>query len=146
MQTSEENLKIENGNSKTANLLQRLNGDLFEEDDVVVAVILEAEPAFVGARAALRLEIKFAFGYGLAFGVVGDFYAVENDDGVRPVERDFHGVPLGAGLARFGERLGEGIERTGDVIFVFLRGFGMVVDLNFVAVMNGHPFFARLDG
>src|SRR5262249_35057936 len=46
----------------------------------------------------------------------------------------------------FGERLGEGIERTGYVVLVFVRSFGMVVDLNFVTVVDGHPFFARLDG
>src|SRR5256885_10185714 len=126
--------------------LQRLKSDFFEHDDVVVAVILEAEPAFVGTRAVLGLEIEFAFGHGLALGVIGDFDAVEEDDGVRAIERDFHGVPFGAGLAGFGERLGEGIERAGDVIFVFVRSFGMIIDLDFIAVVDGHPGFARFDG
>src|SRR2546430_12507270 len=49
-------------------LLQRLNGDFFEHDDVVVAVILEAEPALVGTRAVLRLEIGFAIGNRRALG------------------------------------------------------------------------------
>src|SRR5256885_11099257 len=127
-------------------LLQRLNGDFFEHDDVVVAVILEAEPAFVGTGAVLGLEIEFAFGNRLALGVIGDLYAVEEDDRVRAIERDFHGVPLRAGLAGFGERLGEGIERAGDVVVVFVGSFGMIVDLNFIAVVDGHPWFARFDG
>src|SRR5262249_2771157 len=104
-----------------AMLLQRLDRDFFEKDDVVVAVILEAEPAFVGTRAALRFEIEFAFRNRLAFRVIGNFHPVENDDGVWTVESDFHGVPFGAGLAGFGERLGEGIERTGYVVLVFVR-------------------------
>jgi len=65
---------------------------------------------------------------------------------VRAVESDDHGVPFGAGLAGFGERLGKGIERAGNVGIVFVGGFWMIVDLHFVAVVNGHPGFARLDG
>jgi hypothetical protein len=57
-------------------LLQGLDADFFEKDDVVVAVILQADPTFVGAAAALRFEIKFAFGDRLALGVVGDLLAI----------------------------------------------------------------------
>src|ERR1700674_4594575 len=77
-------------------LAQRLQRYFLEKDDVVVAVILQAHVAFVGAAAALGLELKFFLGNGLAFGVVGYFHIVEDDDGVRPVKSDDHGVPLGA--------------------------------------------------
>ncbi len=43
------------------------HGDFLEEDDVVVAVILQADVAEIGARAALRLEIEFARRDGIAF-------------------------------------------------------------------------------
>src|SRR5207245_2326160 len=128
------------------NLVQRLDADFLEKDNVVVAVILQAHIALVGARAALRFEIIFVFGDGLALGVIGDGDIIENDDGARAVEGDDHGVPLGAGLAGFGQRLGERVERAGDVVLVFFRIFGMIVDLHFVAVVDGHPFLARLDG
>src|SRR6266849_5155347 len=55
-------------------LLQRLQRYFLEEDDVVVAVILQAHVAFVGTAAALRLEVKLFLGNGLALGVGGDFY------------------------------------------------------------------------
>src|SRR5437764_5215293 len=96
-------------------LLQRLDADFFEKDDVVVAVILQANPAFIRTAAALRLEIEFAFWNGLALGVVSNFDSVEFDDGVRAIEGDDHGVPFGAGLAGFGERLGQRVERAGEV-------------------------------
>src|SRR5205807_10463870 len=86
-------------------LFQRLDADVLEKDDVVVAVVLEADVPLVGASAAMRFEIEFALGNGLAFGVVGDGDIVENNDGARAIERDDHGVPLGTGLAWFGERL-----------------------------------------
>src|SRR5947208_2594353 len=127
------------------NLMQRLDADFLEKDDVVVAVILEADVTLVGPSAALRFEIEFAFGNGLPFRVVGDGDIVKNNDGARAVERNDHGVPLGTGLAGLGERLGQGIKSAGNVIFIFVRSFGMIVDLDFVAVMDGHPFFARLN-
>ena len=52
--------------------MEGLDGDFFEKDDVVVAVVLQANVAFVGAQAVLRLEIEFARGNRLAFGVIGD--------------------------------------------------------------------------
>src|SRR5713226_4772911 len=126
--------------------MKRLQRYFLEKNDVVVAVILQAHVAFVGTAAALGLEVKLFFGNGLALGVVGDFYVVEDDDGMRAVEGDEHGVPLGAGFAGAGERLGEGVERSGDVVFVFLGIFGLIVDLDFVAVMDRHPRLAGLDG
>src|SRR5204863_8195789 len=131
--------------SYNKNLMQRLDADFLEKDDVVVAVILEADEALVGASAALRFEIEFALGNGLAFGVVRDGDIVKNNDGARAVERDDHGVPLRTGLTGLGERLGQGIKRAGNVIFIFVRSFGMIVDLDFVTVMDRHPFLARLD-
>src|SRR6266853_5133541 len=133
---------------KTENwkLSQRLDADLFEKHNIVVAVILQADVALVGANTMLRLEIELAFGDGLAFGVVGDGDIVENNGGVRTVKGDDHGVPLGPGLAGFGEGLGQRIKRAGNVIFVFVGSFGMVVNLDFVAVVNGHPFLARFEG
>src|SRR6266404_1398598 len=127
-------------------LMQRLDADFLEKDDVVFAVILKADVALVGACAVLRLEIEFALGDGLAFGEVRDFYAIELNDGVRSVQRDDHGVPFRTGLAGFRERLGERVERAGDVVVVLLGFFRLVIDLHFVTVVDGHPFFARLDG
>src|SRR6266446_3473889 len=109
-------------------------------------VILQADVALVGANAMLRLEIEFALGDGLAFGVVGDGDIVEHNGGARAVERDDHGVPLGTGLAGLGERLGQRIECASNVIFVFVGRFGMVVNLDFVAVVDGHPFLAWFEG
>src|SRR6266481_1429252 len=126
--------------------MQRLDADFLEKDDVVVAVILEADVALIGANAGLRFEIEFALGDGLAFGVVGDGDVVENDDRARAIERDDHGIPLGTGLAGFGERLGQRVERAGDVIIVFVRILGMIVNLDFVAVVDGHPLLAWFDG
>src|SRR6267154_6635288 len=126
--------------------MQRLQCNFFEEHDVVVAVILQAHVTFVGASATLRLKVKFLFWNRLAFDVVGDLRIVEDNDGVWAIQRNDHGVPLGARLAGTGERLSEGIQRAGNVIFVFLGIFRLIVDLHFVAVVHRHPRLARLDG
>src|SRR5215813_2435286 len=76
------------GGSK--HLLQRLNADFLEEDHVVVAVILQAEPPFVRAGAAQRLKIKLAFRYGITLLVVGHLRSVQLDYRARPVQRDDH--------------------------------------------------------
>src|SRR5713101_6801376 len=109
-------------------LFQRLNADFLEKDDVVVAVILQADVALERARAMLRLEIEFALRDGLAFGVVGDGDIVKHHNGARSIEGDEHGVPLGAGLAG----LGQGIKGAGDVVLVFVGSFWMIVNLDFV--------------
>src|ERR1700730_8289857 len=93
-------------------LTEWLQSYFLEKDDVVVAVILQAHVAFVGATATLRLEVKFFLGNGLVLRGVGDIDVVEDDHGVRAVESDEHGVPLGAGLAGAGQRLGQRIERA----------------------------------
>src|SRR5713101_3342708 len=105
--------------------MKRLQRYFLEENDVVVAVILQAHVAFVGAAAALGFKVELFLGHGLALGIVGDLHIVEDDDGVRAVKSDEHGVPLRAGLARTGERLGEGVERASDVVIVFLGIFGL---------------------
>src|SRR5882762_1561964 len=114
--------RARNSEQKTRNskLLQRLDTDLFEKHNIVVAVILQADVALVGANAMLRLEIEFALGDGLAFGVVGDVDTVEHNGGARTVERDEHGIPLGPGLAGFVGRLGQRIKSAGNVILVFV--------------------------
>src|SRR5271156_2083688 len=108
---------------ETRTSVKRLRADFLEKYDVVVAVILQSDVAFVGTPSALRLEIEFFVGHRLAFGVVGDLYAVEFDDGVRAIEGDEPRIPFGAGLAGFGHRLGQRIERAGYVIVVFLGQF-----------------------
>ena len=54
-------------------------------------MILQADIAFVWAASALRLKIKFAFGHGLPFRVVGHFDIVEHNDGGI---RDQEGKPI----------------------------------------------------
>src|ERR1017187_807572 len=53
------------------------------ENDVVVAVIPEADVAFQRTRTSLRLEAEIPGRHGLAFRVIGYFDAVQVDDGVR---------------------------------------------------------------
>src|SRR5208283_5036099 len=130
----------------SAKLPQRLNRNFLENYDVVVAVILQPNPSFVGARATLRLEIELLVGNRLTLGIVRNLYAVQFDDGVRTIESDDHGVPFGAGFAGEGQGLGEGVQGSRDVVFILAGSFRMIVDLDFVAIVNGHPGFARLDG
>src|ERR1700687_5798294 len=99
-------------------LVQRLDTDFLEEDDVIVAVILEADVALVGPRAMLRLKIELALGHRLAFGVVGDGDVIEDHDRAWTIKRNEHGIPLGTGFAWARFRLGEGIERSGNVVFI----------------------------
>ncbi len=125
---------------------QRFYRDFLEEDYVVIAVVLQANVAVGWPWAALRFEIEFLFGHGLALGVVGDFDVVDCDNRARAIERDLHGVPLGAGFARFSKRFSERIKSAGDVVFVFIAGFGVIVDLHFVAIVDGHPRFGGSKG
>src|ERR1043165_9995144 len=128
-------------------LLQHLQCDLFEEDDVVLAVVLQADVAFIRTGAAHGLEIEFDLRRLFTFGVVGHFYAIEHHHCVRAVESDFHGVPLGAGLAGTGQRLRYRIKRAGHVIIrVFLGVLSPIVNLDLITVVDGHPGLAGLDG
>src|ERR1019366_7855561 len=79
---------------------QRLHGDFLEDDDVcvlvlifalvliIVAVVLKADPAEVRAPTTRALEPELPVGHRVAFCVVGDFNAIEHDDGARAVEGD----------------------------------------------------------
>src|SRR5580765_5374732 len=73
-------------------LFQRFDRHFLEEHDVVVAVILQAEPAEVRAGAVLWLEVKFLFRYWIAFLKVCDLLAIQRDDGVWTVQGDVHRV------------------------------------------------------
>src|SRR4051794_2253761 len=89
--------------------LQHFDCHFFEEHNVVVTMILQTEVSVIRTRAALRFEAEFAFGNWLALGVVCYLHAVERNRCVRPVESDFHCVPVGARLSgtrqRFGQRI-----------------------------------------
>src|SRR6185437_16467706 len=112
-------------------LLKRAERYFLEEDDIVIAVILQTKESKFGPSAAFRLIGKFLGWNGLSLCVVGDLYAVHGHDGVRPVESDIHCVPLRPGFARPRQRLRQRIERAGNVILVF--ALGDIVDLYFVA-------------
>src|ERR1700722_6432433 len=83
---------------RSGGFLQSSDGDLLEEDHVVVALILQADETEVGGRAALRFEIEFAIGHGVAVFVVGDLDPVQDHNRPRAVESYVHGVPFGTGL------------------------------------------------
>src|SRR5437667_8114587 len=85
------------------------DGDLPEVDHVVVAVVLKAEVALVGAASPIGLVGLFLGRHGLAFGIVRDLDAVHHDDRARSIQRNLHGVPL-ARLLRASQGFGERIE------------------------------------
>lgn len=105
-------------------LRQRSDGDFLKENDVVVAMIPEADVAFQRTRTSLRLEAELPGGHGLAFRVIGYFDAVQVDDGVRSVQRDLHGVPLGTGFSGPRQGIGLGIQSAGRVIPRFVGFLG----------------------
>src|SRR5579863_1179359 len=99
--------------------LEGLDGDFFEENDVVVAVVLQPNPAEIWPRTALRLEVKFARRHRIAVFVVGHLHAIENDDRARAVEGNVHRVPLGPRFpGMFHQRLGQRVEHGGLVILI----------------------------
>src|SRR5271165_1660237 len=57
-------------------LLQWLQVNFLEKYNVVVAVVLQANPSFVRTRAALRFEIELLVRDRLSFGVVRNLHAV----------------------------------------------------------------------
>src|SRR5258708_2744731 len=83
-------------------LLQLLDRDFLEVHDIGFAVILQADVAFQRPRAMLWLKVELALRHRVTFGVVRDFYAIQDNDSVRSVECDLHRVPLGTGLAGLG--------------------------------------------
>src|SRR5262249_48205795 len=108
-------------------------------------MVLQSDVAFVRTGTPLRFEFEFPLGNRLAFGVVSHLDAIHNNRRFRSVQRDFHGVPFRTGLPRTRQRLSQGIKRSGDVVVVFVRFLWLVINLNFVPIMNWHPFFTRLD-
>src|SRR5271167_270947 len=123
---------------------QHLDRDFFEEYYVIIAMILQADVAILRARSALRLEVEFLGGYGIALSEISHLHPVQNDNGVRAIQGNFHGVPLRSGLAGTRQWLGERVEHTGDVIFIF--ALRHVIDLHLIAVIHRHPCFARFNG
>src|SRR5579864_7240729 len=95
-------------------LVQLLDRDFLEEHDVFVAVILQADVAFQGSRAAMGFKIELSLRYRIAFGKVGDFDAVQHDHCVWAVQGDLHGVPLRPWFPRFGQGLCQRIQCAGD--------------------------------
>src|SRR5437879_6070141 len=83
-------------------LLEHLYGNFLEENDVFVAVVLQADVAIVRTRPALRLEVELFGRDWVTLGVIRDLHAIEKDYRVRSVQRDLHRVPLGARLAGAG--------------------------------------------
>src|SRR5207245_8090444 len=99
--------------------LLHLYCDFFEENYVCVTVILQAEISLIGPRSTLWLKIEFLRRHWIALGVFGDLHAIEYDGCRRAIQGNFHGVPLGTRLARSGQRLGQRIQSSSHVVFVF---------------------------
>ena len=102
-------------------------------------MILQAEVAFVGARAAVGLPLFFFRRHGLALRIVGDEDTVQGDDSPRPFNRDVHGVPLARTPLRPRCGFGEGVKDARAVVIVVV-----VVNLDLIAAIDGHPGFGRL--
>src|SRR6266550_530254 len=64
-------------------LLEFLDCDFFEEHDVAVTVILQADVAFQRSWTKLGFKFELARRHRIAFGVVGDLYAIQHDNGAR---------------------------------------------------------------
>src|SRR5579872_5560152 len=106
------------------------NRDFFEINDIVVAVILDAKKPDVRPPASLGFEIELSFRHRFPFTVIRHRYPIHLYDSPWTVERYIHGIPLGPGLSRFCQRLCQRIKGAGDMIVIFLRPLGMVVDLH----------------
>src|SRR5262249_34551223 len=61
--------------------VQWLNTDFLEKHNIVVAVVLQANPTLVRPRASLWFKIEFAGRHWLTLGIVGHFYSIQFDDG-----------------------------------------------------------------
>src|SRR5215469_9931201 len=122
-------------------LSQWLQRDFFEEDNVLIAVILQTDEAFRRPQAPFRLVGGFLRRYFLTLAIVGDLYIIHHDNGARAVQGNEHGVPFWPGLAWTSESLGQRVQHSGDVIVIRI-----IVDLHLIAVVHWHPRFARLDG
>src|ERR1051325_3092852 len=92
-------------------LFQRLDRHFLEEHNVIVAMILQSEPAEGRPPPTLRLEIELLVPHRIALFVVRHFLAVYGDNRAVPIQRDLHGVPLRTRLpCVFHERLRQRIQ------------------------------------
>jgi len=107
-------------------------------------MILQADPALVGAQAPVRLERKFFRWHGLTFGVVRHLHAVHKHLGAGSLQADHHRVPLRPRLSGLGQRPGQGVKGAGHVIVVFVSALRMIVNLDLVSAVDRHPGFRRL--
>src|SRR6202022_4044496 len=90
-------------------LLQDPDRDFLEKHNVVIAVVLQADVTLLRARSALRFKFEFLGRHRSSLSEISDSHAVQHHNRVRPIESDFHGVPLRPGFARTSQRLGERI-------------------------------------
>src|ERR1700734_942764 len=65
--------------------LQRLDCHFLEKYDVVVAVVLQSDPAKTRPRPALRFEVKFAVRHRIAVFIIRDLNAVEHNNRARTI-------------------------------------------------------------
>src|SRR4051794_23049002 len=65
--------------------LQWLDCHFLEEHDVVVAVILQAEPSIHRTGSVLRLKVELPVRHRIAFFEVSDFLSIQHNDCPRPV-------------------------------------------------------------
>ena len=86
----------------TRSFLQHLDCDFLEEHDVVVAMILQADVAFLRTRPALRFKVEFSGGDRITLGELGHFHAVYTTFVCGPsrvISMVFHSGPGLPGLA-----------------------------------------------
>src|SRR5665213_1191491 len=113
--------------------------------NILIAVILQPEISGIGPEAAVRFKVKFPLRHGLALAVVGYFLSIYIYDGPLAVYRDFHRVPFRSRFARFGQRLCEGIQGSGYMIFIFIGKFRFIIYLYLITIKYRHPLFPRLN-
>src|SRR5262245_36286078 len=75
-------------------LSKRADAHLFEPNASRIAMILEAEIAFIGSNATFGFIPSILGGHGLALGVVGNDRTIEFNDGSGAIQSDEEGVPL----------------------------------------------------
>src|SRR5690606_7883512 len=75
----------------------------------------------------------------IPFSIIGYFFSVNKDNCPWSVEGYFGSVPLWTRKAGFGKGLCQGIYCSRVMVFILIRKFGFVVDLNLVTVMYRHP-------
>src|SRR6266700_1817890 len=123
-------------------LLQFPDSNFLEKHYVIVTMVLQTDIAFERSASTLWLEIELFLGHWTAFGVVRNLHAVQNNDGMWPLQCNFHGVPLWARFSRLSQWFCERVQGTCDVVLIFIRRFWAVINLHFVPVVHGHPLFS----